>query len=230
MVRETHYFAAYPEASEGQGSREPVEFYRLQVRANTAFSSSRFVAGYYDERAVDFLFDELRTEDATQTGVTSDSRQLSILGQGEGSGSGNGNGGGDAVQIFQPTDKNGAFVLILSSNADSVARTIGAFSESQLVVESITQLLSRDRIEAANRSNAQASTQSSIASALTTAFDQSLERAAGAETGDQAREEYLRSLYLLARSLGRTAPFESFEEARGWFDSQSTRAMEEMEP
>ncbi|WP_417483998.1 hypothetical protein [Maricaulis salignorans] len=204
-VTETHYFAAYSRDE----PREPIEFFRLQVAADAQFSSSRFVAGFYDERAVDFLFDELRMDNGATSPSSDASRQLSSLGSGEGA--------PDDISLLSPSMDNGAFVLIFSTNADSIARTIGSFSESEIVAQAVTNLLNQERFRGLEQSNARASAQISLANAMTVSFGQSLERAAQAQAGTAAEAEYLRALGVLARSMGRAEPFSGFDEARGWF-------------
>jgi len=122
---EQHYFR-----STDRRTGETVNYFRLTVDGKDAGTSSRFVAGLYDERAVNYFFNEIREGQTLQPLLSStvrDSKDLELRPL-------NGN-------------ESGAFVLILSTNAKSVADTIGEFSENQLVADAMTNLINRDSIK-----------------------------------------------------------------------------------
>lgn len=98
-------------------------------------SSTRFVSGYYDERAVDLFFNEVKV---APTGETDTGTQTLFVENLKSPGS------TEIIKPLDPTTQNGAFVMILSTNASSVARTIGQFAENQVVADAITNLANRD--------------------------------------------------------------------------------------
>ncbi|MGJ3233178.1 MAG: hypothetical protein ACFE0P_15415 [Oceanicaulis sp.] len=218
MVKEHHYFAAYSD----EPDRRPVEFYRLTVTANTALSNSRFVAGYYDERAVDLLFDEIRVGGEMKGDVCDCTIEPIFTRTST-----------PDVEPLAPTPDNGAFVMILSSNADAVAGTIGAFAESQLMADAISNIVHREELRAAAELQARTPARSASAGAATAIIEGALRRAREATGEDETQAaavreaEYRRALNAIARGLGRAEPFDSFEEARGWFEAAYLRLEDE---
>ncbi|MEO1038261.1 MAG: hypothetical protein AAFX09_01855 [Pseudomonadota bacterium] len=212
-VRETHYFASYE-----PGDTEPANFFRLTVKADSGFTSSRYLAGYYDERAVDLFFNEIRTRTGTE--ATPDRRNI-FTGLPQVAGS--------TIKPLQPTPENGAFVMIFSTNADSVANTIGSFAESQVVADAITNLVNRDTLRAAARSDAMTATVMARASFVNDTFQTSADQILAAVGQDAATTNWgalerssLRALESLARGLGADESFASFDEARTWFNAHRT--------
>ena len=126
--KEDHYFQQQNKAG------DVTNYYRLQVSGYGALSSARYVSGFYDERAVDLFFNELKVE---QTGTSTDKTLFKDAQKNPGS-----------DETIKPLDPgaHGAFVMILSTNASSVARTIGQFSENQIVADAITNLMNRDAL------------------------------------------------------------------------------------
>jgi hypothetical protein len=122
---EQHYFRATD-----RRTGETVNYFRLTVDGSDAGTSSRFVAGLYDERAVNYFFNEIREGQTLQPLLSSSVRDSKDL-------------------ELRPLNSNdtGSFVLILSTNAKSVADTIGEFSENQLVADAMTNLINRDSIK-----------------------------------------------------------------------------------
>src|SRR5438132_3275792 len=57
---EDHYFQ-----SASSRSGHATNYFRLQVDGWAAFSSARYISGYYDERAVDLFFNEIKTGTGT---------------------------------------------------------------------------------------------------------------------------------------------------------------------
>lgn len=148
-VSENHYFAAYKEKPGGE--REAVQFYRLSVNGNSQFANTRYLTGYFDERAVSLFFNELKSP--TNQKLFDDATTLP-------------GSGGTKIAPLSPTADNGAFVLIMSTNADAIANTIGSFAESQVVADSLTRLLNRDRFLAKTRSDARLSINKAEATSL----------------------------------------------------------------
>lgn len=207
-VKENHYFAAFKETA--PGVREPVQFYRLTVQGNAEFTNARYLTGYFDERAVSLFFNELRSP--TNAKLFDDT--IKLPGATEDS----------KLQSLSPTPENGAFVLILSTNADAIANAIGSFAESQVISDAMTRMLNKDRFQAKAQSDARLSVQKIEATALVARIDAQAAAAKTAPTGAEATVSYLRMLTALAQGLDYTGPeFSNLAEAQAWFALEDTR-------
>jgi hypothetical protein len=210
-VHENHYFAAFKETA--PNVREPVQFYRLTVDGNAQFANTRYLTGYFDERAVSLFFNEMRSSTSSSTKLFDDNMKLP------------GADAGTRITPLSPAAGEGAFVLIMSTNADAIAGTIGAFAESQVVADSLTRMLNRDRFLAKAQSDARLSVQKAEATALVTQVEAHARAAKDAPTGAQAAADYRRALTALAQSLGYAGPeFATLAAARSWFTLDASRA------
>jgi hypothetical protein len=208
-VQENHYFAAYRDGTDG--GREPVQFYRLKVDGNTQFSNTRYLTGYFDERAVSLFFNEIKSP-ANQK--LFDENMLLP-----------GAAPGTKLTPLSPSPEDGAFVLIMSTNADAVASTIGSFAESQAVADAITRMVNRDKILAKGQSDARLTVNKAEATSLVNQLDAQIEAAHKADKGSQAAGHYLRALTALARHLGFNGEdFADLPAARAWFALDASRA------
>lgn len=209
VVQENHYFAAFKD--NGAGGREAVQFYRVAVDGNSQFANTRYLTGYFDDRAVSLFFNELKSP-ANQK-LFDDSMVLP------------GAPTGTKVTPLSPTADNGAFVLIMSTNADAIASTIGSFAESQVVADSLTLLLNRDRILAKRQSDARVGVTKAEATALYEQVKAHTQSATAAPSSQLAASGYRRALTTLAQSLGYNGPeFDSLAKARDWFVLDASRA------
>lgn len=195
---ERHYFGAFD-----RSTGEVVNFYRLDVSGKARFSSARYLSGAYDERALDLFFNEMRTSEGSKSMVF-------VEGQME-------PGTETVIKGLSPNSDRGAFVLILSTNADAVANTIGSFAESQVVARAIANLISAGRTEAKRRSDANIAILKSTGAALETQLATQLVEAGKATTAVASERAYRRMLITLARGLGHDETFSSFDDARRWF-------------
>lgn len=200
-VSENHYFAAFKDRP--GSDREPVQFYRLTVDGNSQFANTRYLTGYFDERAVSLFFNELRSP--TNQKLFDDAMVLP-------------GSNGSRIAPLSPTAENGAFVLIMSTNADAIANTIGSFAESQVVADSLTRLLNRDRFLAKAQSDAKLSINKAEATSLVAQLTAHTQAATAAASSELAAASYRRALTALALSLGYGGPeFSSLDKARDWF-------------
>jgi hypothetical protein len=200
-VSEQHLFATY---RPGEPDR-PVNFFRLSVNGGASFSNARYVAGYYDERAIDLFFNEMKAPDKQRI------FDATIKPPGD-----------DASEKFRPlspTPANGAFLLIMSTNADDIADTIGSFAESQIVAQALTQLVNKDRIKDKARSDVELTIGGSRSRVLMAKLNGHLAEAQNASSADAARMAYTRALHALSQALGNREPsFRDFSDAKRWFD------------
>ena len=208
-IQEQHYFAAYRENVDGV--REPVQFYRLAVDGSAQMSNTRYLTGYFDERAISLFFNEIKAP-ANQK-VFDDAMVLP------------GAPPGTKLTPLTPSPENGALVMIMSTNADAVASTIGSFAESQVVADSITRMLNRDRVLAKAQSDARLTVQKAEGTALVSQLDAQAKAARTAGSGTDAAANYLRALTTLARGLGYNGEdFAKLDDARTWFALDASRA------
>jgi hypothetical protein len=206
-VQENHYFAAFKDA--GDGRREPAQFYRLSVDGSSKFANTRYLTGYFDERAVSLLFNELKSYKDGPSNTHKLFDDAMVL---------PGAAAGTKIEPLSPTAENGAFVLIMSTNADAIASTIGSFAESQVVADALTRMLNKDRFIAKAESDAKLSVQKAEATALVAQFEAQARAASEARSGERAAVAYRRALTVLAQGLGYNGPeFESLKVARDWF-------------
>ncbi len=200
-VKESHYFATYP--GDAVGLSKPVNFFRLRVKGNAQFSSARYLAGFYDERAVDLFFNEIRTKDSNKSTLfKSDLKEP---------------GSNEIIKPLSPVTEDGAFVLIMSTDADSVANAIGSFAESEIVANAITNLIAREKIREKVGSDAAIIVAGNRGGALVSQLEILLTEAATQTTAKGSEKSYLRVLNSLARALGHDHSFSSFADARQWF-------------
>lgn len=203
-VNERHYFAQYDAETD-----KPVNFYRMTISGSSEMSRSRYISGYYDERAVDLFFNEIKTLPEAQAAERENIPALFSNTQ-------TNPGTSDKLVPLNPNSGNGAFVLVMSNNADSVVNAIGSFSESQVVAQTLTALLNKDQFREQIRDTATAEVERSNASALKANLTSLLAAAKAAGNAD-AERLYLQALNALARDLGHDESFEDFDKARAWF-------------
>lgn len=206
--KEDHYF------QQQNKDGDVTNYYHLQVSGYGALSSARYVSGFYDERAVDLFFNELKVE---QTGQNTSMQLLKSDQKSPGS-----------DEIIKPLDPSthGAFVMILSTNASSVARTIGQFSENQIVADAITNLMNRDALlSKAERIR----TATNSANSTATELARLMGFVSSASPIDRAASEraLLRVLSTIATDVG-SAPysFATLTEAQAWFAQQFRGSVE----
>lgn len=208
VIHERHFFASF--VDDPDGKREPAQFFRVKVDGSTSFSNTRYLTGYFDERAVSLFFNEIKAP-ANQK-LFDDATVIP------------GAPAGTKLTPLSPTGDNGAFVLIMSTNADAVASTIGSFAESQVVADALSRMLNRDRVKAKIQSDATLSVQKAEGGALVAQVEALTRSATTAASGTQAAAVYLRALTTLARGLGYSGEeFTKLDEARSWFNLESSR-------
>jgi len=204
--KEDHYFQ-----SVSPKTGEVTNYYRLRVRGRASGTSARYVSGYYDERAVDLFFNEVKVgptaadADGTRAIFSADLRDP---------------GTSDTIKPLSPDDAHGAFVMILSTNASSVARAIGQFAENQVVADAVTNLANRDQIlHDTSASRGDALLANATADELARLVE--LLPAGGSPGVAETEKSTLRLLNSVARGLGgRFVTFQNFDDAAAWFAQQ----------
>lgn len=208
-IQENHYFAAYKD-TEAKKEPEPVQFYRLSVNGQSWFSNTRYLTGYYDERAISLFFNEIKSPPNQR--LFDDNTTLP------------GAAPGTKLAALSPTPENGAFVLIMSTNADAIASSIGSFAESQVMADALTRLVNKDRFKVKSQSDAKVAVQKAQGQALFIRLTSQTSAARTATKGLDAVVSYRRALTALAQGLGYNGPeFESIDKAREWFALEASR-------
>jgi hypothetical protein len=193
-------------------TKNPINYFRLTVKGHAGLSAARYVAGCYDERAVDLFFNELRVSSESQTTNLETLFRDDLVSPGT----------NEKIQVLdacnEENEDNGTFVMILSTNADAVARTIGAFAESQVVADSITNLLGANRLKEAAAVEANLRTDQrrakAVAAELTTLFAAVPQGAPPDAVSTEA--SYLAILNTITRALDSPQSFASLQAADEW--------------
>lgn len=208
--KEDHYFQSINPKTD-----DVTNYYRLRVRGRAAGSSARYVSGYYDERAVDLFFNEVKvgtTADST-SGGTREIFSSNLKDPGT----------NDVVKPLSPDDAHGTFVMILSTNASSVSRAIGQFAENQVIADAVTNLTNRDQIlRDASALKGRAARANATAEELALLI--SLLPSSDTPKEPETEKALLRVLNSLATGVsGVPTAFETLDQAAVWFAQQPTR-------
>lgn len=208
---ETHYF------KQGIPHEDTPNYFRLRVTGSAQLSSARYVAGYYDERAVDLFFNEIN-----MSGTGSEQRTLFKADQ-------KSPGSTEPIVPLDPKLEHGRLVMILSTNASGVANAIGSFAESQVTADAITNLVNRSAVEAGERTAAdlrQSRTRSAAVVGelddVVAAFPTNANPPNSAPTVAQTQAAVLRFLNTVGRALG-AEPFPDLPAAKAWFEARRSR-------
>jgi hypothetical protein len=123
---EKHHFATVDtETGEVQN------IFRVTVNGDASMTNARYVAGFYDERAVDLFFNEIQSRPLTDADRNSGAppifRQVDCSGMDEAACKAKQDQILRMIPVGADLGRTGTFVMILSTNADAIANTIGSF-------------------------------------------------------------------------------------------------------
>jgi hypothetical protein len=182
-------------------------FFRVKVEGDAQTARARFLAGFYDERAVDLYFNEVKSGNGEIRKLLEDNQKEP----------------GDAGVVIKPLSPDamrGSFVMIFSTNPKAVADTIGSFAESQLVAEALTNLLNKKEVEAARLLTAAQGSQDAVTTALASELAALVPAAPAEGTAPPSKEAltrtYLRVLEVISRQSGGPASFADLAAAKAW--------------
>jgi hypothetical protein len=206
---EEHYFVARDKTG------TPINFFRVRIAGNTGLSRMRYVSGYFDERAVDLYFNEIKNpSNAASSGEIA---PLFVSGQKD-------PGSETILTPLTPAEGHGALLMIFSSNPNSVANTIGEFAENQQAADAITNLLNHQKIgDLRAQARRQATTALRFTAAtpeLTSLVNTFPSAIATPADQSQAQTSALATLRAIAVILGGDGNFTTFADARIWFAAQ----------
>jgi hypothetical protein len=216
---EKHYFATIDPVTQ-----RPVNYFRLTVEGEVKTTNMRYVSGFYDERAVDLFLNETKATKIDSTNLTggvppvfpgmdctgkADDKCAARL---------------SLVPLGSKAENNGAFVMIMSTNADSIANTIGAFAEQQQNVTSAIYLLNSQLFRDVKKLKALETIDSDNRKLALAQIEAQFNVADTANSQATNIQAYLGILSSLAATIDPAAPgFAKEEDARAWFASHPTR-------
>jgi len=208
-----HHFATV-DTSTGQ----VVNVFRVSVKGGAEMANLRYIAGYYDPRAVDLFFNEVNSQNYTDAelkgAVPSIFKTVSCDDPADDDCKKKQDAVLRTVPVGADGGKEGRFVMILSSNANAVASSIGKFAENELVISSALFLATKNDREAVAKLDAEAPIVSAQRKATTGEIGKILE---GADADYNSK--YLRTLQAIAAGLAPDASpaFKDKDEAAAWF-------------
>ena len=183
-------------------------YFRVKVSGEAQTAKARYVSGFYDERALDLYFNEMKSSGTNDSGRLFKDTQTEP--------------GGESFKPLTPAAGRGSLVMIFSTNPKAVTNTIGALAESRLNADALSNLLNKREVEAASLLNASKTTFDLSASALDAELD-ALLPAPSATTPPAApasapalQRQYLRALEAIARETGGPPALADFVAARAW--------------
>lgn len=226
-VLEKHHFATV-----NTSTNEIVNVFRVTVNGDVQAANARYLAGYYDERAIDLFFNETKSrplapgrdaasapqfwdwdcdgKDAEACKAYRESR-LAVVPV----------GGGDAPQ--------GAFFLLLSTNADAVASTIGGFAENEVLLKAALSLATRDTRQEVARARAAEPYLKAARDGVFEEIELALQAGGRADRLSSEAERtayYLGLLERIASGItgGQRPRFSTLTEAQAWFSANGQRS------
>jgi hypothetical protein len=216
QIREVHHFATV-----SPDTGDVANIFRVSLSGTANFASVRYLPGYYDERAVDLFFNESKSTDLSTSSLRGVPPIFGVL-QCEGL--------SDAaltdcrkaaeerlklIPVGGSPMGQGAFVMILSTDVDAIANTIGSLASNQELISAVVGLVTRDERQIAATIDATKTTTSTVTAANVTRISE-IETAA-AKTGTEA--DYLSLLRAVGAALApSSAPaFTTMAEAEAWF-------------
>lgn len=223
-VNEVHYFRSHTEDKD----HVPNNYYKVVVDGYTFGSSARYLAGYFDETAVDSYFSEF-SQPANGKFPQSLSSEKSSEGNSEDNQSTlKKQPSGESIEPINPALKGRRLILILSSNSDEVATQIGGLAESQKLGGALTRVFNKDKLLSAHKSRQDAklltSDQQDLA-AKGQSWISDLDSTKVTQT--TTKGNVLQYLNAISTTLGNTAPFKDFEDATGWLNRNRSRLLQE---
>jgi hypothetical protein len=204
---EQHYFQ-----SVNSDTGKPVNYFRVTVTGQSLWTRSRYVSGYYDERAVDLFFNEIKTPASGDVKPIFEQDQLNP-------------GTADKIVSLAP-NQNGAFLMIFSTNAKAVSDAIGQFAESQVVADSLTRLMNRSEIRDLRRRSAGETASTARMQAVSSELAALMTELPDTADKTTAQGQSMRVLQAIAVSLGGDGNFGSRAEAAAWFSSRAVTEKE----
>lgn len=219
---ERHYFRM---AQDGNSGR--YNYFRVTVKGSSYFSSVRYVSGYFDEKAVDQYFNEIKP---STTGAIIPASSATPANSGAGTGTGaetpapaSSATGATAGKPEALDGKKGSLVMILSSDPTAVVNAIGAFADQEAVQKALTNLLNRDKVQGLNQRKSDLAAAMAGAAAFVTAADQQVTALGDDPSRERVEAFLLMVLQRVASDSGAQESFATLPAALSWFQSNRSR-------
>lgn len=200
-VRESHYFVTSKRVND---ETIPVNFFRVDVKADSQMSNARYISGFYDENAVNLFFSEVgsgkdQSKDffPLEKNTTTDSKN-------------------NTTSSIDPKE-NGAFVMIMSTNADAIAGSIEAFADNETANKSIFEIFNAKTSKELLTSDAELSAKKAKAVAFYGALDNLVTLSKNEVDLKKKKEYYLKIANFLSMEMGGDGNFKTSEAAEAWF-------------
>jgi hypothetical protein len=177
----------------------PVNYYKLSVSGANFLSSTRYLSGYFDEKAVDAYFNQFSQPDKGLFEGTIKAEGTNIR----------------PVDDVLGTRK---LVLLLSSNSDAIAQQIGQFANNEAIMGDLTRLIYRDHIKEAQSARTSAELQEMRGKALSDIGDNVIGGLSDDATKEAAEAHLLFYANRLATEFENTIPFKNLDEAKIWLE------------
>ncbi len=193
VVDEQHFF----HSNSRDKQQRPVNFYRVEVEGVTLLSSARYLAGYFDESAVDTYFSEFaQPKGGKFPGPTSQEK----------------------VQPLDPALAGRQLIMLLSSNSDEVATQIGALAQSERTTAAIGRLINRDLFSAADTAQLNSEQLKSRAKSLMTLAESTLLNITDPKALEQsdALNRVIVFVNELVKGMGYSVTFADLSSAKTW--------------
>lgn len=221
---ETHYFASIDQATQ-----TPVNYFRLKIKGDAKTTGMRYVSGFYDERAVDLFLNETKSTKIDNFNLEGAAvppifPTVNCTGKNDAECTALQQPRLSLVPVGNKGKNDGVFVMILSSNADSIATTIGAFAEEQQNVTNVMYLLNSDLYKDVARTKALAPIEQKNRNLVLQQLSAQLLAADSATTSTENSQVYLGILNSIATTINPSARgFTDIAAAKLWFSTRLPR-------
>jgi hypothetical protein len=211
FVNETHYFrSAHPDAENNRN------YFRVEVKARSFGTKIRYLAGYFDDGAVNQYFAEFAQPDSLEGTLIPPAPAPESVQEDASSDT--------EIEPVDPKLVDRRLVLLLSNNVDEIAAQIGAIAKGKQTQSALASLLNRDELEAAAHAQSVAAADGRAAAAVARIARWTRGQLAIAETPAQAAEADLLMLAnSLAHYLGAETSFSDLRVAKTWLDVNRDR-------
>ncbi|HEY8119688.1 MAG TPA: hypothetical protein VII78_00080 [Myxococcota bacterium] len=188
---EFHYFKSV------SASAEPVNYFRVKVSGGSFLSSSRYVSGCFDERALDMYFGEGITQPADGKISPAPGAELVSL----------------------SCEEGGELLMILSSNSDAIAEQIGQIADNEEISNLLARLIRRDAILASGDAQLDVAVETARGKMLADVGDELIAGVDPATASPAALDAaVLQYGNNLAAALGATQSFDSLAALEQWVE------------
>jgi hypothetical protein len=194
-------------------------FFRLQVSGWAAFSSARYISGYFDEDIVNQYFNEIGQPDKARlipVAQATGAQDTKPVG-------GSATSAATATTSTAPPPKIPALVLLLSTNSDEIASQLGALAQSQEFTASLAALAASSHFAAADDAESRLREDQARGHVTAALGDQLVTALPDNAPSSQAQTQLLEFVNQLAGDLGSPASFKTLDDAAAWLRDNRAR-------